>query len=150
MYDADALFYSEFTIYHNCLRYMGYDRSPEQSSRYYLTGFTQTFNITIDSDAYTSAVSSGPTTSECPNARMGTENETWFPAGKTVGNALVGFNSITKSGANQSALGWQTVTSMTSRAGAAGMIHKNYAAVTNRSYMTINEYKVISIKQNGF
>jgi type IV pilus assembly protein PilA len=138
IYAAEASFFSEFTIYNNCLRYMGYDPSPERSSRYYTTGFGN--SVSIDSAAYASAVTSGLTPSECPAGTAGgIEGNTIFSAGKRVGSTLVQNDSyMTLVGTS---VGTQTVTTMTYKAGAVGVIHKSDLV----SGMSINENKVISI-----
>lgn len=111
-YTAQQSFYSDFSIYHTCLRYMGYDPSMEAASRFYSMGF---YGVTagIDAAAYSSAVNSGlnsgaminGTTSTingqtvyqnasggCPiNAAAGATDDgnTWFQAAKRIGNAVV-------------------------------------------------------------
>ena len=147
IYAAEASFFSEFTIYHNCLRYMGYDPSPEQSSRYYTTGFY--LNATIDSGAYASAVSSGLTSSECHNSSV-IENQHYFNAGKRLGSRVTNWTDLFFCATPT--IGTQTVTTMTYTVGAVGIIHKNFTGTGSQcpSGMTINENKVISIKYNGF
>lgn len=39
LYTAESAFYSDFNMYANCLRYMGYDPDPERHNRYYAVGF---------------------------------------------------------------------------------------------------------------
>ena len=147
IYTAEASFYSDFSIYHNCLRYMGYDPTPEASSRYYTTGFTHA-TVAIDPGAHASAVTSGLTSGECPaSAVTGTNGVHHFLAGKKVGNDVAGSSHVTTA---NTALGTQQVLTMTYIAGAAGIVHKSFIADTNSSFMTINENKVISVIRNGF
>jgi len=143
IYTAEASFYSDFSIYANCLRYMGYDPSPEISSRYYTTGFNTTANI--DASAFASAVNSGLTSAECLQNQSPGENTTFFSAGKRVGADVATQPHITTT-----TLGTQQVATMTYTAGAAGVVHKSFIGTANSSYMTINENKVISIIRNGF
>ncbi len=147
IYTAEASFYSDFSIYHNCLRYMGYDPTPEISSRYYTTGFTHAA-VTIDAGAHTSAVTSGLTSSECPAATVTSlPGVHHFLAGKKVGNDVALATFVTST---DTALGTQVVTTMDYIAGAAGIVHKSFVTSLNSSFMTINEGKVIAIKRNGF
>ena len=144
IYAAEASFYSEFTIYNNCLRDMGYDPSPERSSRYYTTGFT--CEVDIDVQAYASAVTSGLNSNVCLRDNGGAyENYNVFSAGKRVGASVATYIHF-----NFNAIGTQTVTDMTYTAGAAGIVHKSYTSTAQSSYMTINQNKVISIIRNGF
>ena len=150
IYTAEASFYSDFSIYHNCLRYMGYDPSPEKSSRYYTTGFT-VVSIAVDASAHASAVNSGLTSAECPATTAATalDGSHYFLAGKRVGASLSSNGHLTST-----QLGTQLVTTMTYTAGAAGIVHKDFTGIgtggTSASLMHINESKVISIISNGF
>ena len=149
IYTAEASFFSDFTLYHTCLRYMGYDPSPEASSRYYTTGFNLSA-AAIDANAYASAVTSGLTTGECGQGLVLGENTTFFSAGKRVGASKSDVTHLTSTGTIQTTVGAQTVTTMTYIAGAAGVVHKSFIANTQSSLMYINEKKEISIIRNGF
>lgn len=142
IYTAEASFFADYNIYHTCLRYMGYDPSGEISSRYYTTGFNVAGSI--DDGAYGSATTSG-LAAECSDGLAATNGSSYFLAGKRIGNSVAdnGFLANT-------ALGTQTVTTMTYVAGAAGIIHKDYITNANSSAMTINEKKVISTVRNGY
>ena len=61
IYTAEQSFYSDYSIYAHCLRYMGYDPSGEAASRYFLMGFPGVAGgITAGAgSAYESAVNSG-------------------------------------------------------------------------------------------
>ena len=115
IYTAEQSFFSDYSIYANCLRYMGYDPSGEAASRYFLMGFPGlTAGITNGAgSAYESAVNSGlnnaafvagtPITMAgtpvaqggsggCPDNGASIDGQTFFVAAKRTGNevALVG------------------------------------------------------------
>lgn len=104
VYTAQSAFFSDFNIYHNCLRYMGYDPVDETRNRYYAIGMA---DAAIQEAAYNAAVNSGlrnDTNTGCPRTVTLTEgaevsatnavttNTTnsagFFPAGKGIGNAI--------------------------------------------------------------
>jgi type IV pilus assembly protein PilA len=143
IYTAEASFFSDFTIYHTCLRYMGYDPSPEASSRYYTTGFRAV--TAIDTAAFASAVTSGLTSAECAASQGHGENTTYFTAAKTVGASVSDSTHLAST-----SIGTQTVTTMTYTAGAGGVVHKGFYLNWTASLMHINEQKTISIIRNGF
>ena len=145
IYTAEASFFADYNIYHNCLNYMGYDPSEEASSRYYTTGFSVT--ASLDGTAYTSAINSGINTVGCAAALAGnSEGITIFTAGKTLGSQVANTAHNTAS-----SLGAQANTaSMTYIAGAAGIIHKNFTTTAQSSYFTINQSKKIQTVRNGF
>ncbi len=149
IYTAEASFFADYNLYHTCLNYMGYNPAEEMSSRYYATGFAVAGSM--DSTAYTSAVNSGISTTECPNAlAAGAANTAHFAAGKAIGANLVS----TTAHNTASGFGVQTTTAtMTYTAGAAGIIHKEFTAsvaAQGSSYFTINEMKRIQTVRNGF
>src|SRR6476469_10953386 len=39
LYTAETSFFSDYNMYANCLRYMGYDPDRERNNRYYAIGF---------------------------------------------------------------------------------------------------------------
>lgn len=160
LYTAEASFFSDFNIYHNCLTYMGFDPGPEAANRYYAVGFNTASDIA--DTAYAAAVNSGlnnVATTGCPDVNavaaggtnaLSNNASTWFPAGKGIGASIasaVGYVSAT-------ALGTQAdVGSMTYTAGAGGVISVDQAAfgaAGTSSYMTINQAKVLSVVRNGF
>jgi type IV pilus assembly protein PilA len=111
-YTAQQSFYSDFKIYHTCLRYMGYDPSLDAASRFYSVGFSG-IAANIDAGAYSSAVNGGlnsaamvngttttingmtvyqNATGGCPQnaaAAATDDGNTWFQAAKGIGNAIV-------------------------------------------------------------
>ena len=146
IYTAEASFYSDFSIYSNCLRYMGYDPAPETASRYYVTGFGVV--SAINTFAYTSAETSGLTTNGvegCPNVTTSDNGTNHFLSAKRVGSSLSSRDDL-----SGTLLGDQQAANMTYTAGAAGVVHKLFTTSTTSSLMHINENKVISIKRNGF
>ena len=145
IYTAEASFYADYNIYHTCLRYMGYDPVDEAPSRYYTTGF----NVagTVDAGAYASATNSG-LAAECSNGLAATDGASYFLAGKRLGASVA-----TNAHLQGTALGTQTVTTMTYTAGAAGIVHKDYVAATGAagsSAFTITDQKIIATLRNGY
>jgi type IV pilus assembly protein PilA len=146
IYTAEASFYADYNIYASCLQYMGYDPSEEANSRYYTTGFRGF--ATINGAAYTSAINAGINTTDCPAAF--TISGSAFNAAKSLGSSVTNSTFLhTTTGADQS-----TTANMTYLAGAAGIIHKAFTAVSAAgsaaSYFTINQDKRINTVQNGF
>ncbi len=108
MYTAEQSFFSDYNIYSNCLRYMGYDPSGEAGSRYYVTGFPQV-TAAINATAFASAVNSGlnsgafiagttatinglsiiqNATGGCPIGGAPVDGQTLFLAAKMIGTAV--------------------------------------------------------------
>ncbi len=143
IYTAEASFYADYSMYHTCLNYMGYNPSDEASSRYYITGF----NVTgaIDNTAYASAANSGLATGDCTDGLTASNGVTFFNAGKSTGASTADSSHLAST-----AIGDQTVSAMTYVAGAAGIIHKNYTTSSASSAFTINEAKKITTVRNGF
>lgn len=108
VYTAEQAFYSDYNMYSNCLRYMGYDPSREAAQRYYLVGFPN-LTAAVATSAYSAAVNSGlnsaafaGTTTEtingitvattrdggCPRAGASTDGQTFFLPAKRLGTAI--------------------------------------------------------------
>ncbi|MFA7613315.1 MAG: type II secretion system protein [Candidatus Caldatribacteriota bacterium] len=66
LYTAESAFYSDFNMYANCLRYMGYDPDPERHNRYYAIGFFAGAQ-TRATNAVQNAQSSGLNAASCPD-----------------------------------------------------------------------------------
>jgi len=166
IYTAEQSFYSDYNIYHSCLRYMGYDPMDERESRYYTVGFRE--SAAVEQAAYDSAVNSGLTAAECarnlpavdgnllatnyPNHYLGLKKVAAVPAAldhltiATQGTTLATINNN-----NGVFLGDQaTEANQVFVAGAAGVIHKKYITNALSSYMTINSSKTIKIQRNGY
>jgi type IV pilus assembly protein PilA len=143
VYTAEQSFYSDYNVYHTCLKYMGYDPSEEINSRYYTVGFAT--GAAMDTTAYISAVNSGLTTTECPNSLAG-DTTSSFLAGKRVASNLAILTHVVNTN-----LGSQADDStQVFTAGAAGVVHKKFTSTTQSSAMTIDQAKVIMIRRNGF
>lgn len=144
IYTAEASFYADYNIYHNCLNYMGYNPAEESASRYFTTGFsiTQAVNAT----SYTSAINAGINTANCPGAGTVNEGSTYFSAAKTIGANVATTAYIYTSTLNTQA----DSSTMTYLAGAAGIVHKNFTGTATAAYFTINNTKRIFTVQNGF
>lgn len=108
-YTAEQAFYSDFTLYHICLRYMGYNPSAEAASRFYNVGFGATGSANIDANTYSSATNSGLNSGAfttgtavavngmnvipdagggCPRDAGAAEGNTYFQAAKRIGNSV--------------------------------------------------------------
>ncbi len=146
IYTAEASFFSDYNIYASCLRYMGYDPREEITSRYFTTGFSAFTTIANGAaSAYSSAINAGINSTECPSALAGVDNSS-FVAGKSTGSSISTVAHIqTTTGADQS-----VAANMTYTAGAAGIVHKAFIAVSSSSYFTINEIKRIDTIRNGY
>lgn len=155
IYTAEAAFFSDYNIYHNCLAYMGFDPGPEIYNRYYAVGFGAA--AAINASAYAAATNSGLNSTDCPASLAATPgattntnspaNATWFQAGKGVGSAIAnatGFLPTTSVGTQD------TIANMTFTAGAGGIISQGHVANTANSQLTINEQKVLATVRNGF
>lgn len=100
LYTAQSAFFSDYNIYANCLRYMGYDPAKEVSARYYAVGMptAQDLNATAHNTAVASGLNANATNG-CPRnhsmatagtaANTATVSATWYPAGKGVGAQIV-------------------------------------------------------------
>ncbi len=153
IYTAEQSFYSEYNMYHSCLRYMGYDPMDETPSRYYTVGFNGAAEI--DPDMYASATNSGLTQSQCPSdlgdfdgSTNATNNPNHYLAGKRVATNLATQNHLTPGVAvndtvintamdgvylgNQAGNALQVFV-----AGAAGVVHKKITSNNQSSYKII-------------
>ncbi len=104
-YTAEQSFFSDYTIFSTCLRYMGFDPSLEAGQRYYTIGFGTTAAV-IDTTAYNGAANSGLNTGAvvagtnvttnfttvvtvasggCPNSQAGLDGQHYFLSAKRVG-----------------------------------------------------------------
>jgi type IV pilus assembly protein PilA len=145
MYTAESSFYATYTIYHNCLSFMGYNPTEETSSRYYTTGFNT--GQTIDGGAYSSALNSGLSSTDCPQSIASVQGQTFFPAGKRVAAWVAPLQCMYFTSVGTQA----DDTTQVFTVGACGVIHKKFTNLDSQvSLMTINEKKVIQIRRNGF
>lgn len=141
IYTAEVAFFSDYNIYHFCLRYMGYDPSNEAASRYYTTGFAT--DTAIEAVALTNAQNSGLGT-EC----VGGANQSSFVAGKRIVASIAPAAISELTAATNAAQG--TPTTLTFLAGAAGYISKDRTTAGTSSYMTIDQDKILRTQRAGF
>lgn len=118
LYTAESAFYSDFSMYANCLRYMGYDPDPERHNRYYAIGFFQ--DGPRNGDAHNIALTQGLNGTTCPQAGAavdgtgsaepgkadGTQaSASFFLAYKGIGSSRVNSEDIVKENAAASSAG---------------------------------------------
>ena len=150
IYTAQTSFYADFNIYHNCLKYMGYDPTPEISSRYYTTGIIVA--AAVPSAAWDSAVNSGlsaitGTVDGCGTAtEAALAGKSMFIAGKVVTGAVAPTTEI----ASAATGGTTLATDVAFRAGAAGYIMSGFTSAGTSSYLTVDHVKVFSNVRNGY
>src|SRR5690606_31386740 len=93
-YTAEQAFFSDYNVYANCLRYMGFDPSPEVNARYYAIGFTVGANPAATTQQWIGAMNSGldntATTGCAGGAAAQVANVSWFAAGKGIGANFIG------------------------------------------------------------
>lgn len=189
-YTAEQAFYGDFGIYSNCLGYMGYDPGAETAARFFAVGFSS-ITSNINTSAHSSAEGSGLSLVGCPRAlapdgraivsasnrgvtaQTGAallQGDTYFVAGKTVGNysvdtqakitaGLIGTstNGLTVAASNNGAaplsqgLGVQAgPTTHAFIIPAVGAIDASAATDTTTSLWTINQDKKISNLRTGY
>ncbi len=141
IYTAETAFFSDYNIYHFCLRYMGYDPSNEKASRYYTTGFAT--DTAIQATALSNAQNSG-LGGEC----IGGVNESSFVAEKRIVASVAGAPKTELTGATNGDQG--TAGALIFKAGAAGYISKDRIAAGGSSYLTIDQDKVLKTERAGF
>jgi prepilin-type N-terminal cleavage/methylation domain-containing protein len=166
LYTAEQSFFSDYTIYHYCLPYMGYDPGPEALSRYYAVGFYPGDNL-INPIAYASAVNSGLNPTLCSNVRSdyqypgatggySASNTYWFPAGKAIGSEIASDSDYLFYDGILFTVGDQGSSSeMRFRAAAGGVISAKFfdmwsMAPKETSLLSIDQNKVLSIVRNGY
>lgn len=178
IYTAEQAFFSDFSIYATCLRYMGYDPSGEAAQRYYLTGFPSVTNAVNGTAAdtttpYGSAVNSGLNSASmaaggCQQGEAAADGQTFFLPGKRLGNLVVataaGVNGTPQAGTLTIALsrvtsnaadgiGDQTTNDLqTFRAVANGIIDSDTTNDTaeEASFFWINQEKQIANPRTGY
>lgn len=144
IYTAETSFYADFNIYHNCLKYMGYDPTPEAASRYYTTGITSA--AAVSAGAYAAAVNSGlsqvtGTVDGCGTAtEAALDGKSQFIAGKIVATAVAPVTEITGTSA----------TDTTFVAGAAGYIMSGFTTAGTSSLLRVDQAKVFYNIRNGY
>ena len=156
-YMAEQSFFSDFNLYANCLKYMGFDPLNEKASRYYGIGFDSdgSANPASGHTGYTAAVNSGlqnvALTGCAAAAAGGVENVSYFSGGKGVGAAIINTPALHLASVTEAALGAQDDTdSMWFVISAAGVISPDGAAAGTSSAFTINNGKIIATIRQGF
>ena len=119
LYTAQSAFFSDFNMYGQCLRYMGFDPSKERLNRYYGIGLSA--GVTArDATAHAAALNSGLQDSDCPASNVVLDDSTnpavpnpvsWFPAGKGIGANLI--DIVADAAANPAGTGVSTCTEAT-------------------------------------
>jgi prepilin-type N-terminal cleavage/methylation domain-containing protein len=119
LYTAESAFFSDYNMYGQCLRYMGYDPSKERTNRYYGVGLSAGATAR-DATAHAAALNSGMQDLDCPAtnavlddtpAATGANPASWFPAGKGIGANLI--DRVAKAAANRAGTAVATCTETT-------------------------------------
>lgn len=163
-YTAQQAFFGDFSIYHNCLAYMGYEPVREYASRFYAIGFKAVdVNTNIDgtatTGAYGMAINGGMNGTICPDtvgtrfaSNLPVDGASLFGAGKGMGGVSVAtsadFSAAVANG--ETLLGDQTAANQTFRIAAAGIISSDNATAATSSVLTIDENKVIRNVRTGY
>jgi type IV pilus assembly protein PilA len=141
-YTAQQAFYGDFGMYHNCLLYMGYNPSAEESARYYAIGIGMDANINLVS--HNSAINSG-LISTCTRTLTAQDGITYFKAGKGAAGVLAtSVNNI------DSFIGDQTAPEMTFILNSNGTINGDFTTTINRSIITLDQDKKYNIQSKGY
>ncbi len=143
---AEQAFYGDYGIYHNCLRYMGYNPANEEESRHFSIGIA--VDASISATSYSAAENSGLSSASCAINEPEANGSTWFAAGKRIGGAVVTTAPIGSSLGDQSDTSNQTFI-----LSAEGIIDPDYTTIGssgNSAYQEINQDKVYKINRNGF
>ena len=153
-YMAEQSFFSDFNLYANCLSYMGFNPTAEKDSRYYGIGFDESNsgNPAPAHVGFLAAVNSGLRWQDCgAGLPGGRDNETYFPAGKGVGAAIIGGNATHEESTNSAGLGAQDdINTMIFIISAAGVISPDGATPGTSSALDISEKKIIRTIRQGF
>lgn len=172
IYTAETTFFSDYNMYAQCLRYLGFDPSKEINNRYYGVGFSGGA-IGRDSNAHAAAVNSGLKASDCTDSYVmfaddGSTNTTWYPAGKGIGAAVIGDEAdgyanaagfevdctdtdLSPSGAVGTCVGSQEdAETMVFQAAAVGYISANFLTPATASGLNINHKKILKSAVNGY
>lgn len=166
LYTAEQAFFSDYNMYANCIRYMGYDSSAEITNRYYAVGFPLAVTARNVS-AHATALSSGLLEASCPATgavSAAGETTSYYLAGKGIGSAIINTAALftgnaaavagvctTANPTGGACVGSQQNTdNMTFQAAAVGIISGDNITTTTASGLTINNTKLIRTVVNGF
>jgi type IV pilus assembly protein PilA len=150
IYTAEVSFFSDFSIYAGCLKYMGYDPANELSSRYYTTGFSTT--VALEANAQANAVNSGLNTGTggCNVTATAAENIHFFTAGKRIVANVAPAPSTELATPSSTFPDQGTAPSLKFLAGAAGYINKDNTVAGTSSYLTIDQDKKLTTVRAGY
>tara|TARA_Y100000780_G_scaffold232593_1_gene268251 strand:+ start:109373 stop:109960 length:588 start_codon:yes stop_codon:yes gene_type:complete len=158
-YTAQQAFFGDFSIYHACLAYMGYEPVNEFNSRFFAVGFATDVTTNLDNNAYADAVNGGMNAAVCPDPVVSLDasaaqvnGATLFLAGKGMGgvssDTTAFFDAQMDTGTTD--LGDQTAADQTFVMGAVGVVSSDNITGANASSFTINQDKVISNLNTGY
>ncbi len=179
LYTAQQAFFSDFNMYGQCLRYMGFDPSKERLNRYYGIGLNAGWTDRHQS-AHDAAINSGMQAVDCPRtgglvddtpAASGGNPAAWFPAGKGIGANLIDVPGDATANAAGTAVATcsettigpggtagngtcigsqQDSTTMVFQMSAVGFISGDWVTNDRASGLTINHNKILKQVVNGF
>ncbi len=158
-YTAQQAFFGDFSIYHACLAYMGYEPVNEFNSRFFAIGFATDVTTNLDNNAFADAVNGGMNAAVCPDpvasnfaTNAPVNNATLFGAGKGMGGVSADtaafFNNQMSGGTT--ILGNQTAANQTFTIGAVGVVSSDNITPATASSFTMNQDKVISNINTGY
>ena len=158
-YTAQQAFFGDFSIYHACLAYMGYEPVNEYASRFYAIGFKSNVNTNLNNIAYGNAVNSGMNAAACPDpiasapaSNAPVAGATLFTAGKGMGGVSISTTALFTAAVpdGETLVGVQTAAAQTFRIAAAGVISSDGATAATSSLLTMDQDKVIRNVRTGY
>jgi type IV pilus assembly protein PilA len=149
-YTAEQSFYSDYSTYATCLKYMGYNPQAEASQRYYAVGFGTGTDIASGDAIWATALSNGANMGNAAGACYGaiTINENYFLGVKRTGSATL-FVAADITNTNINSLITPTVTE-SFRIGALGIISSSATTPGTASNYTIDQDKRIVEQRAGY
>lgn len=148
LYMAETSFFSDFNMYAQCLRYMGYDPTGEVATRYYAIGWSAA--TAVPATAYTAASNAGMntlSTTGCPatattSPDAATGEGLNYPAGRGAGAVIAAVADLVDTA-------FDGTNALTFRANAVGVIDGSKttttAGATGSSSLTVDQNKRISV-----
>lgn len=143
-YAALQTFYGDFSIYSNCLNYMGYNVADEVNNRYFVIGWNTA--AAVNAAAHQNAVRSGLVAAQCPAANAAADGNTFYSAGKGHGQLIATNAALTAF----DELGDQQIGNQTFRIVAAGIVHEDFTVDATMAKYTYDENKQYVIQQPGY
>lgn len=138
LYMAETSFFSDFNTYAQCLKYMGYDPSPEVSTRYYAIGWSAA--TAVPAAAYTAASNAGlntVATTGCSSTATTAEG-LHYPPGRGAGASISAVGDLTHGA-------FDGTNGLTFTASAVGVIDGSKTTNALSSALTVNEAKRIMV-----